>query len=63
MGLGLPIARRLVESQGGRIRVEEAPTGVGARLVLTLPCAGTPEAGVSAPVSEVASDLGTRAGV
>jgi K+-sensing histidine kinase KdpD len=37
VGLGLPIARRLVETQGGRIRIEAAPHGVGTTVVLTLP--------------------------
>jgi K+-sensing histidine kinase KdpD len=37
VGLGLPIARRLVEAQGGRIQIEAAPRGVGTTVVLTLP--------------------------
>jgi two-component system sensor histidine kinase KdpD len=37
-GLGLAIARRLVEAHGGRIWVEPGP-GRGARFVLTLPIA------------------------
>ncbi|PYR38642.1 MAG: hypothetical protein DMF89_16920 [Acidobacteria bacterium] len=42
-GLGLPIARRLVEAQGGRIWIETPATGVGAALVLTLPVATSDE--------------------
>jgi len=39
VGLGLPIARRLVETQGGRIVIETAPAGRGAAFVITLPAA------------------------
>jgi two-component system sensor histidine kinase KdpD len=46
-GLGLPIARRLVDAQGGRIWVEAPPTGRGAIAVLRLP--------VAVEVSEVAA--------
>jgi len=35
----LPIARRLVEAQGGRIWIEAPAAGIGAALVLTLPVA------------------------
>jgi K+-sensing histidine kinase KdpD len=38
IGLGLPIARRLVETQGGRIWVE-AGSGEGTAVVMTVPCA------------------------
>jgi two-component system sensor histidine kinase KdpD len=37
VGLGLPIARRLVEAQGGRIWVEMPASGVGTAVVLMLP--------------------------
>jgi signal transduction histidine kinase len=37
VGLGLPIARRLVEAQGGRIWIETPETGSGTAVVLTLP--------------------------
>ncbi len=37
VGLGLPIARRLVESQAGQIWVEAPLEGRGTRVVLTLP--------------------------
>lgn len=43
-GLGLPIARRLVEAQTGRIWVDEAATGRGTAVVLQLPMAFTGEA-------------------
>lgn len=39
-GLGLPLARRAVESHGGEIEVLERPGG-GARFVIHLPLAGT----------------------
>jgi K+-sensing histidine kinase KdpD len=41
IGLGLPIARRLVEAQGGRIWVESPPTGTGTVVRFTLPVAGS----------------------
>src|SRR6185369_17727219 len=37
VGLGLPIARRLVEAQGGRLSIEGPPSGRGTVLVLMLP--------------------------
>jgi two-component system sensor histidine kinase KdpD len=37
IGLGLPIARRLAESQAGRIWIEAPASGRGTRVVLTLP--------------------------
>jgi signal transduction histidine kinase len=37
-GLGLPIARRVVERHGGTLRIDDAPLG-GARLVIDLPAA------------------------
>jgi len=41
IGLGLPIARRLVEAQGGRIWVESPVTGTGTVVRFTLPVAGS----------------------
>ena len=41
-GLGLAIARGLVEAHGGRIRAESAGPGQGARFTFTLPAAGDP---------------------
>jgi two-component system sensor histidine kinase KdpD len=43
VGLGLPIARRLVEAQGGRISIEAPPTGPGTAVVLMLPAAASGE--------------------
>ncbi len=40
IGLGLPIARRLVESQAGEIWIETPAAGTGTRVVLTLPTRG-----------------------
>jgi two-component system sensor histidine kinase KdpD len=37
IGLGLPIARRLIEAQAGRIWIETPPSGRGTAVVLTLP--------------------------
>jgi two-component system sensor histidine kinase KdpD len=42
IGLGLPIARRLVESQAGRIWIESPPTGKGTAVVLTVRVAPQP---------------------
>jgi two-component system sensor histidine kinase KdpD len=39
IGLGLPIARRLVEAQGGRIRIETPLSGTGTSMTLILPAA------------------------
>jgi len=44
IGLGLPIARRLIETQGGRIWIEAAASG-GTAVVLTLPVAAEAEPG------------------
>lgn len=41
IGLGLPIARRLVEAQGGRIWVESASTSTGTVVRFTLPVSGS----------------------
>jgi K+-sensing histidine kinase KdpD len=40
IGLGLPIARRLVESQAGKIWIDAPESGRGTRFVLTLPIGG-----------------------
>ncbi len=58
IGLGLPIARRLVESQAGRIWIESPPTGKGTAVVLTVPSgAATPpqRCGDSAPQAVVSA--------
>jgi two-component system sensor histidine kinase KdpD len=39
IGLGLPIARRLIETQGGRIWIEAPASGRGTAVVMTLPVA------------------------
>ena len=45
IGLGLPIARRLVETQGGRIWTETPASGRGTAVVMTLPAAAETDAG------------------
>jgi two-component system phosphate regulon sensor histidine kinase PhoR len=44
VGLGLPIARRLVEAQGGRMWIDSTDAGKGALVQLTLPVASMPAA-------------------
>jgi two-component system sensor histidine kinase KdpD len=39
IGLGLPIARRLIEAQGGRIWIETPASGRGTAVVMTVPMA------------------------
>jgi signal transduction histidine kinase len=39
VGLGLPIARRLIEAQGGRIWIETPPSGRGTAVVMNVPTA------------------------
>ncbi len=41
IGLGLPIAKRLVESQAGQIEIRTPASGRGTSVVLTLPCVTT----------------------
>lgn len=52
LGLGLAIARGIVELHGGTIAAHSAGTGLGATFTLTLPLAV--EAGVPAPEADVA---------
>jgi signal transduction histidine kinase len=44
IGLGLPIARRLVEAQGGRIWIDSPASGTGTLVQLTVPIAPMPTA-------------------
>ena len=55
IGLGLPIARRLVESQAGRIWIEAAGTARGTTVAMTLPVATDRHELEPAPVVAVAS--------
>lgn len=55
VGLGLPIARRLIEAQGGRLWVEAAPSGRGTMAVMALVVAEVvpaPEEGTMAAVAD-----------
>jgi K+-sensing histidine kinase KdpD len=49
VGLGLPIARRLVEAQGGRIAIEAPSEGRGTMVVLMLPAASAEGEGPRQP--------------
>ena len=51
IGLGLPIARRLVEAQGGRIWIDSPASGTGTLVQLTVPVAPAPAATLSPNVS------------
>jgi signal transduction histidine kinase len=55
VGLGLPIAKRLIEAQGGRIWIETPDAGRGAAVMMTLPASlETAEADRQAPVAMAA---------
>ena len=64
IGLGLPIARRLVEAQGGRIWIESPPSGEGTLVQLMLPAARVPATSADAalPATPAAVSL-TELGV
>jgi signal transduction histidine kinase len=64
IGLGLPIARRLVEAQGGRIWIDSPASGNGTLVQLLLPAAPVPPASVDAvlPATPAAVSL-TELGV
>ena len=40
LGIGLNVARRLIELHGGEIRARSAGVGKGAEFIITLPLAG-----------------------
>jgi CheY-like chemotaxis protein len=48
IGIGLALARKLVQLHGGRIQAESAGAGQGSRFVVCLPLSAAPE--ISAPV-------------
>jgi two-component system sensor histidine kinase KdpD len=51
IGLGLPIARRLVEAQGGRIWIDSPASGTGTLVQLTVPVAVQPAPTLDAAIS------------
>jgi K+-sensing histidine kinase KdpD len=53
-GLGLSIARQLIMTQGGLIRIETAPSGVGTSVVTTLPTVGNLESAEQPTAGEAA---------
>jgi K+-sensing histidine kinase KdpD len=55
-GMGLAIARGIVDAHGGRIWIEDGASGTGTRVVFELPGgqSGAPDAGRPAPVEEPA---------
>src|SRR5206468_7222420 len=55
IGLGLPIARRLVDAQAGRMWIEDGPGGRGTSVVVVLP------AGVEAAQPERAPEMAASA--
>lgn len=56
LGLGLPIARRLVEMHGGTLEARSEGPGKGSEFVLALPLAGRPEGQAAAPGEEAPED-------
>jgi two-component system OmpR family sensor kinase/two-component system sensor histidine kinase BaeS len=55
MGLGLAIAKQLVELHGGRIWAESAGAGQGATFYVVLPLATSPTVGASQPANQPTS--------
>jgi two-component system sensor histidine kinase KdpD len=55
IGLGLPIARQLVEAQGGRIWIEAPPSRRGTAVIMTLPTVARPAADPEPASSAIAS--------
>ena len=55
IGLGLPIARRLVEAQAGRIWIDDSPPGGGTLFVVTLPIALETQAAEPPPLGLAAA--------
>jgi len=53
IGLGLPIARRLVDAQGGRIWIEDGPGGRGTSVVLVVP------ASLESPTTDPSPEMAT----
>ena len=62
IGLGLPIARRLVESQAGRIWIEAPESGRGTRVILRCQLARCSCAGVASEGAGCCSVIGVHYG-
>jgi PAS domain S-box-containing protein len=60
LGLGLAIARHLVELHGGGIRAESAGPGTGTTVTVTLPCAAPPETRLPAPALDASRAADVR---
>jgi two-component system sensor histidine kinase KdpD len=60
VGLGLPIARRLIETQGGHIWVENAALGKGTAVIMTLPSASADAPGELRELRTENSELRTE---
>ena len=56
LGLGLSIARQLVEAHDGSIRVESAGLGHGSTFIVTLPVLSTPTDGLRPPAADTARE-------
>ena len=57
IGLGLPIARRLVEAQGGRIWIDSPVSGAGTLVQLTVPVAPQVALDAAVPATPAAAGL------
>jgi two-component system sensor histidine kinase KdpD len=60
-GMGLAIAKGIVEAHGGRIRIEDNPIGRGSRFVVTLPVGDKDETAPDSSKGSAVSGNGRRA--
>jgi K+-sensing histidine kinase KdpD len=59
-GMGLAIAKGIVEAHGGRIRIEDNPAGRGSRFVITLPVGDEDEPAIEASRASSISEDGRQ---